>query len=50
MEINQAKLEADRKADQGHMQDMLAKMDSKQEKVDAIHKEMARIDDNQRRL
>jgi hypothetical protein len=28
IEINQAKLEADRKADQGHVQDMLAKMDA----------------------
>jgi hypothetical protein len=28
MEINQAKLEADRKADQGHMQDMLTRMDT----------------------
>jgi hypothetical protein len=51
MEINQAKLEADRKADQGHMQNMLAKMDTNQEKVYAIHKEMmAKIDDNQKRM
>jgi hypothetical protein len=48
MEINQAKLEADKKVYQGYMQDMLAKMDTNQEKVDTIHKEMmAKIDDNQ---
>jgi hypothetical protein len=51
MEINQVKLGADRKFDQGHMEDMLAKTDTNQEKADAIHKEMiVKINDNQKRM
>jgi hypothetical protein len=33
MEINQAKLEADRRADQRHMQDMLTRMDTSHKKM-----------------